>query len=188
MDVISSFHHSLCVCVCANALPPRKHIRKTDVHKKTSLSLRFLFWFSLFLGGLGFRCLSTPHPHLFTFLFKNGKVFLFLSQKDVYIKGTASGSFLPSLPGKLKWIEAHVWITGSTVLARGKTFSVAPPRRGQGSDNKQFNFWKPRGAFSCGALSCFSGQGSHLQQTAVSGLFLGLTCQCRKILNVYIYK
>ena len=46
--------------MCANALPQRKHIRKTDIHKKTFLSLRFLFRFSLLLGGLGFQCLSQP--------------------------------------------------------------------------------------------------------------------------------
>ena len=158
----TSFISSLfSVCVCANALPQRKHIRQTDVHKKTFLSFRFLFWLSLLLGGLGFQCLSQPPAprHLLNFLFKNGKVFLFYEPKRRFRKRNRIRLCLPSLPGELKWVDArglgclNHWLQGS--CSRGKTFSVAPPRRGQGSDNKQFNFSKPRGAFSCGASLVF---------------------------------
>jgi hypothetical protein len=139
---------------------------------RTFLSTRFLsfFWKTWFLIS------AAPYFFLETELF-----FPFLlGKKKIALQRTMSGSFFPP-PVELGRTDVHdlkfFQSVASRPLLRMNDFSL-PPWWGQGSENTQFHFLKPCGAFSCGAfLSCDSTQGSHLQQTAVPALLLGMVCQ-----------
>lgn len=119
-----------------NALPPRKPIRMTDFHVGLSLAQNFCSY-SHFFRRAWFPVSGFPlHPPLFFFLFKNGNVFLFHSQKEITVKRTTSASSFP-----LALLSAneqtymgcwdYVWISYSRVLAKDERLFCPPHHHGE---------------------------------------------------------
>lgn len=167
-----------------HALPPRNQTRMTDFHVELALAQDFCSYshFLFFFRRAWFPMSQSP-PHQ-PFLFKCGYAFLLQWPKRHGSEKNHISLFSPLSPC---WVQMDRR-TGAGILsepvAPGALLKIegssVPPRwGGRGGNNKQFNFSKPCGAFSCGAsLSCNSSQGGHLQQTAMPVLFLGVTCQC----------